>query len=121
MIATPRTTLSSRAITLHKPRLTIVYHTCAKPLTGVSVSGPTLGVTNTGYTFNSLLSPLDATTPITYRWTATNYTCGAEAKSALPDGRIRHFYLDGIGRPDRDPHNQELQRRDVHNHPHDHH
>ena len=106
----------------HKPRLTIVYHTCAKPLTGVSVSGPTLGVTNTGYTFNSTLFPFDATTPITYRWTATNYTCGAKPNPDLSGGHVSHLYLDGIGRPDRDTHGQELQRRDVHgdarHHPH---
>jgi hypothetical protein len=81
----------------HKPRLTIVYHTCAKPLTGVSVSGPTLGVTNTGYTFNSQLSPLDATTPITYRWTATNYTCGAKPNPACPTGSSGTFTWTVLG------------------------
>ena len=89
---------SSRATyNTHKPRLTMVYHTCAKPVTGVSVSGPTLGVTNTGYTFNSLLSPLDATTPITYRWTATNYTCGAKPNPACPTGASGTFTWTVLG------------------------
>ena len=81
----------------HKPRLTIVYHTCAKPLTSVTVSGPTLGVTNTVYTFNSLLSPLDATTPITYRWTATNYTCGLRPNPPCPTGASGTFTWTVLG------------------------
>ncbi len=44
------------------------------PPTGVSVSGPTVGLVNNSYIFTATVSPLTATTPITYVWQATGQT-----------------------------------------------
>lgn len=41
-------------------------------LTDVTLTGPTEGVPGTEYTFTAEVSPTDATTPVTYTWTATN-------------------------------------------------
>jgi uncharacterized repeat protein (TIGR01451 family) len=41
---------------------------CPGPLTGVSISGPTSGVTDTAYVFTSDLVPPNATVPVTYTW-----------------------------------------------------
>jgi hypothetical protein len=41
---------------------------CAVPLTGVTISGATSGVTGTTYTFNAAPTPTDATAPIVYTW-----------------------------------------------------
>lgn len=41
-------------------------------LTSVSISGPTTGVINTSYGFTATVAPLNATTPITYAWQATD-------------------------------------------------
>ena len=38
------------------------------PVTGVSISGPEAGTIETAYAFTAMVSPLDATTPITYTW-----------------------------------------------------
>jgi 5-hydroxyisourate hydrolase-like protein (transthyretin family) len=43
----------------------------ATPVSGVTISGPTTGYTHTSYTFNAAVSPIAATTPITYVWQAT--------------------------------------------------
>lgn len=40
-------------------------------VTGVTISGPTTGLTNTAYTFTATVQPPNATTPITYTWTPT--------------------------------------------------
>jgi len=45
----------------------------SRPL-AVSLSGPTLGLTNTTYTFAADVLPITATLPITYVWQATGYT-----------------------------------------------
>jgi hypothetical protein len=42
-----------------------------EPVRSVTLSGPTIGVTNTVYTFTAMVSPLTATTPITYTWSPT--------------------------------------------------
>ncbi|MDY7078105.1 MAG: hypothetical protein SXV54_14415, partial [Chloroflexota bacterium] len=42
---------------------------CAIPLTDVTISGPTSGVTGTTYAFNAASTPTNATTPIAYTWT----------------------------------------------------
>ena len=42
------------------------------PLTGVVVTGPTTGIVSTSYTFTATVSPLSATTPVTYVWWATD-------------------------------------------------
>lgn len=41
---------------------------CSRPLSGTRISGPTLGYTGTPYTFTAVLTPSDATLPITYTW-----------------------------------------------------
>lgn len=41
---------------------------CAVPLTGVTISGPTSGITGTTYTFTAAPTPANATTPIAYTW-----------------------------------------------------
>jgi hypothetical protein len=46
----------------------IVFKPSVVPLTGVTISGPTTGVVQTGYTFTANVSPPTATTPITYTW-----------------------------------------------------
>jgi hypothetical protein len=38
------------------------------PVTGVSINGPETGTINTAYAFTAMVSPLDASTPITYTW-----------------------------------------------------
>jgi hypothetical protein len=38
------------------------------PVTGVSISGPVSGTIDTAYDFTAIVSPLDASTPITYTW-----------------------------------------------------
>jgi uncharacterized repeat protein (TIGR01451 family) len=43
---------------------------CLRPLTGVSLSGPTGGYIDTLYTFTASAAPPDATPPITYTWQA---------------------------------------------------
>jgi fibronectin-binding autotransporter adhesin len=42
-----------------------------EPLTGVTIDGPTGGYTDTLYTFNGTITPLDATGPIVYTWSPT--------------------------------------------------
>ena len=44
------------------------------PPAGVAVSGPATGVISTAYTFTATVSPITATTPITYVWQATGQT-----------------------------------------------
>ena len=41
---------------------------CPRPLIGVGIAGPTNGLTNTSYTFAGIVSPSDASEPITYTW-----------------------------------------------------
>ena len=42
---------------------------CPSPLTGVGISGPTEGYVSTAYVFTAVITPSDATSPITYTWT----------------------------------------------------
>lgn len=44
---------------------------CASPLTGLSLDGPTKGVINTAYTYETAVIPSGATEPIGYTWEAT--------------------------------------------------
>ncbi|CAG0935029.1 hypothetical protein TFLX_03853 [Thermoflexales bacterium] len=44
------------------------------PPASVVVDGPAIGVINTSYTFTATVSPITATTPITYVWQATGLT-----------------------------------------------
>jgi parallel beta-helix repeat protein len=41
---------------------------CPRPLTSVAISGPTDGEVGTAYTFDTVITPADATSPITYTW-----------------------------------------------------
>ncbi|MDY7076389.1 MAG: DUF11 domain-containing protein [Chloroflexota bacterium] len=41
---------------------------CLKPLTDVSVTGPTNGITGTLYAFTGVITPADATEPVNYTW-----------------------------------------------------
>jgi uncharacterized repeat protein (TIGR01451 family) len=43
--------------------------TCPRPLSDVGISGPTGGYADTVYTFTAVITPFDATEPITYTWT----------------------------------------------------
>lgn len=43
------------------------------PISSVSLSGPTSGLTDTSYTFTAGITPPDATTPITYTFSATDF------------------------------------------------
>jgi len=43
---------------------------CPVPLTGLTLSGPTQGITETLYTFTAQSSPSGATKPVTYTWEA---------------------------------------------------
>ena len=42
--------------------------TCPVPLTGVAISGPVSGVTNTTYVFTATPIPVNATQPVAYTW-----------------------------------------------------
>ncbi len=42
---------------------------CPHPLEDVNINGPSSGYTNTLYAFDAVVTPLDATKPITYTWT----------------------------------------------------
>ena len=57
--------------------------TCSKPLTSVNISGPTSGYTNTLYTFSTVITPVDATQPISYTWSPTpSDGAGSQATAA---------------------------------------
>jgi hypothetical protein len=50
----------------------VIYYTppsCDNPLSGVSIDGPTSAYTGTTYTFTAVITPVDATLPISYTWT----------------------------------------------------
>jgi hypothetical protein len=42
-----------------------------RPLSSVVITGPTMGVTQTDYTFTAAVSPITVTWPVTYVWRAT--------------------------------------------------
>ncbi len=78
-------------------RLVIAYHTCTAPLTGVSISGATTGVTGTQYTFTSAPLPANATKPLTYTWRATGLICGGSHQPACPTGATFPFTFTTTG------------------------
>ncbi len=51
-------------------RLEISYS--VRPVTGVSINGPTSGLKGIAYTFSGVVSPADATLPVSYAWSATD-------------------------------------------------
>jgi hypothetical protein len=55
------------------PLLNVFYHRWAsgngcQAVSGVSITGPTIGYTNTLYSFTAQVTPVAASTPITYTW-----------------------------------------------------
>jgi len=78
-------------------RLVIAYHTCTAPLTGVSISGATTGVTGTQYTFTPAPAPANATPPLTYTWRATGLICGGLNQPACPTGATFPFTFTTTG------------------------
>jgi len=67
----------------------VVGDTACEPVTDVGITGPTIGLTNTLYTFNAVITPPAATTPITYTWSpppnAGQGTASAQYQWATPD------------------------------------
>ncbi|MEE8392147.1 MAG: PKD domain-containing protein [Anaerolineae bacterium] len=54
---------TTHAISVSAPPIT-----CPRPLTDVSIAGPTSGFTDTSYAFTSAITPTDTTAPVTYTW-----------------------------------------------------
>ena len=50
-------------------QLTVEPATCPIPLKAVELTGPSAGVTGVTYAFTGIVSPTEATEPITYTWT----------------------------------------------------
>jgi len=67
----------------------VVGDTACEPVTDVGITGPTIGLTNTLYTFNAVITPPAATTPITYAWSlppnAGQGTASAQYQWSMPD------------------------------------
>jgi hypothetical protein len=63
--------------------------TTCEPVTDVGITGPTVGLTNTLYTFNAVITPPAATTPITYTWSpppnAGQGTASTQYQWSMPD------------------------------------
>jgi hypothetical protein len=78
-------------------RLTIAYHTCVAPLTNVTISGATSGVTGTQYTFTARPSPSKPTAPITYTWRATGLICGGIHQDPCPTSATFPFTFTTVG------------------------
>jgi hypothetical protein len=78
-------------------RLIIAYHTCVAPLTNVTISGATSGVTGTQYTFTARPSPSKPTAPITYTWRATGLICGGSHQDPCPTGATFPFTFTTVG------------------------
>jgi hypothetical protein len=54
-------------------------------LTDVQITGPATGVLSTTYTFTATISPISATTPITYVWEATGVSSVTHSSSSISD------------------------------------
>ncbi len=67
----------------------------AVPPTSVSLSGPTIGKKNVVYAFIATVSPDAATTPLTFRWQASNQT-PVEHSSGLSDTISFTWSLSGV-------------------------
>ena len=55
------------------------------PVADITLSGPTAGLINSSYTFTATVSPITATTPLTYTWEATNQTPVTQTVSNTTD------------------------------------
>jgi hypothetical protein len=64
----------SSVMDTHLVSITVPAPACAVPLTGLSLAGPTQGITDTSYTFTADASPDNATKPVTYTWEADEQT-----------------------------------------------
>lgn len=54
-------------------------------LTEVSITGPTVGIAGTAYTFTATVSPPTTTLPVTYIWQATKQTPVTHTVHSLSD------------------------------------
>lgn len=63
----------SSVMDTHLVSITVPPPACT-PVTNLSVSGPTQGITNTAYTFNAQATPSGATKPVVYTWEADEQT-----------------------------------------------
>ena len=70
MITVTVTNCESTVVDTHLVTITVPAPACPIPLTGLSLSGPTQGITATAYTFTADASPSTATKPVTYTWMA---------------------------------------------------
>ncbi len=59
-----------------------ISHPCPHPLTGVGIDGPTTGFTDTAYTFSGVVTPADASEPITYTWAPSPTVSGQGTPTA---------------------------------------
>ncbi len=57
------TVIATHVISVSAPPIT-----CPRPLAGVSITGPVSGITDTPYSFTGVITPANATEPITYTW-----------------------------------------------------
>jgi hypothetical protein len=57
---------------INSAQLEIAYTPICRAISGVTVSGPTAGLTGTEYTFTPVISPANATQPFTYFWRTTD-------------------------------------------------
>ena len=64
----------SSVMDTHLVSITVPAPTCVVPLTGLSLTGPIQGITDTLYTFNADASPDTASKPVTYTWEADEQT-----------------------------------------------
>ncbi len=70
MITVTVSNCESSVMDTHLVNITVPEPTCPVPLTGLSLSGPAQGITDTEYTFTAQPSPSGATKPVTYTWEA---------------------------------------------------
>lgn len=85
----PASTMFSGRPSPYAPRLIIHYEPAppppCEPVTAISISGPTQGSTDTNYRFEAQASPLGATPPFTYTWTATDKTPVTRVSNSTKD------------------------------------
>ena len=86
----------------------VVGETTCEPVTDVGITGPTVGFTNTLYTFNAVITPPAATTPITYTWSpppdAGQGTASAQYQWSMPDVYTITLAAENCGGSDTAPH-----------------
>ncbi len=67
----------------HTINLTAPPSGCDFPLTGFAIYGPTTGQTGQDLTFTGHITPLNATTPITYTWSSAGLVGGQGSATAV--------------------------------------